>query len=103
MAVRALPDPEAAARPASANTLWRRTADARDRPGADDAAEDPDTGRADARPCARHSRTIVESTGEAAPDHVDHGVARRAERDLRTAPCRPRLCAGACADRLGRR
>jgi hypothetical protein len=40
---------------------------------------------------------------KAAPDHADHGAARRAERDLRAAACRPGLCAGTCADRLGRR
>ena len=54
-------------------------------------------------PGAGHSRTVVEGAGKTAPDHADHGFAGRAERDLRASACRPGLCAGACADRLGRR
>ena len=103
LAVRAVSDPEGAPGPDGADAVGRRAADAGDRPRADDAAENPDPRRADAGPGAGHSRTIVEGAGEAAADHADHGAARRAERDLRAAPCRPRLCAGARAHRLGRR
>ena len=81
----------------------RRTADAGDRPCADDATEDPDPGRADPGIGPGYSRIIVQGPGETAPDDADHGVAGRAERDLRASPCRPGLCAGTCADRLGGR
>ena len=103
LAVRAVSDPEGAPGPDGADAVRRRAADAGDRPRADDAAENPDPRRADAGPCAGHPRTVVEGAGKTAPDHADHGAARRAERHLCAAACRPRLCAGACADRLGRR
>ena len=103
VAVRAVSDPERAPGSDGADIVRRRAADAGDRPRADDAAEDPDSRRADAGAGAGHSRTVVEGAGKAAADHADHRAARRAERHLRAAACRSRLCAGACAHRLGRR
>src|SRR5258708_4110644 len=94
---------EGAPEPVRANAVGRRTADAGNRPCADDAAENPHPRRADAGPGAGHPRTIVEGAGEAAANHADHGAARRAERDLRLAPRRPRLRAGARTHRPGRR
>ena len=48
-----------------------------------------------------YSRTIVEGTGKIAPDHIDHGIAGRAKRDVRAPACRPGVCAGTCADHMG--
>ena len=59
--------------------------------------------RADARLGAGHPRAIVQGVGALAPDHADHGAARRAERHLRAAARRPRLCARTRPHRLGRR
>ncbi|MHC2373624.1 branched-chain amino acid transport system ATP-binding protein [Bradyrhizobium diazoefficiens] len=103
LAVRAVPDPEGAPGPDGADAIRRRAADARDRPRPDDAAADPDPGRADAGPCPRHPRAIVQGADEAAADHVDHGAARRAERHFRATARRPRLCARTRQDRLGGR
>ena len=46
---------------------------------------------------------LSKALDEAAPDHLDHGAARRAERHLRASACRPRLRARARADRMGGR
>ena len=59
--------------------------------------------RADARLGAGHPRAIVQGPGAPATDHADHGAARRAERHLRAAARRPRLCARTRPHRLGRR
>ena len=103
VAVRAVSDPEGAPGPDGADAVRRRAADAGDRPRADDAAENPDPRRAHAGTGAGHPRATVEGAGKIAPDHADHGAAGRAERHLRASACRPRLCAGTCADRVGRR
>ncbi len=103
LAVRTVSDPEGAPGPDGADAERRRAADAGNRPRADDAAQNPDPRRADAGAGAGHSRIAVEGAGKTAPDHADHRAARRAERDFCLAACRPRLCARACADRLGRR
>src|SRR5579859_7577677 len=103
MAVRTVPDPERAAGPAGADAVRRRAADARDRTSADDAAEDPDSRRADARTCAGDPGDAVESARALATDHRHHRVARGAERDVCASARRPRLCARTRADRLGGR
>jgi len=48
-------------------------------------------------------RAIVQGAGAAAADHRDHRAARRADRHLRAAARRPRLCARTRPHRLGRR
>src|SRR5579859_2945122 len=103
MAVRTVPDPERAAGPAGTDAVRRRAADARDRTSADDAAEDPDSRRADARTCAGDPGDAVESARALATDHRHHRVARGAERDVCASARRPRLCARTRADRLGGR
>ncbi len=52
---------------------------------------------------AGHPRAIVQGLGALAADHADHRAARRAERHLRAAARRPRLCARTRPHRLGRR
>src|SRR5579859_2526588 len=61
LAVRTVSDPERASGPARADAVRRRAADARDRTRADDAAEDPDSRRADAGTCAGDPGDAVES------------------------------------------
>src|SRR5580700_1106337 len=103
LAVRPVPDP---ARPPEAgrrNVVRRRAADADHRACADDEAEIAHPRRADARLGAGDPRAIVEGPGALAPDHPDHGAAGRAERHLRAAARRPRLCARTRPHRLGRR
>src|SRR6478672_5663980 len=102
MALRSLPDPEIAAGAGGAHALGRRPADADDRPRADDEAEAAHSRRADAGSGAGDFGAVVEGAGEVAADDADHGFIGRAERDVRAAACRPRLCLGARAHRLGR-
>src|SRR5580692_11074846 len=99
MAVRTVPDSERASGSAGADALGRRTADARDRARADDAAENPDSRRADTWACAGDPGNAVESTRAPASDHRHHRVAWRAERDVCAPACRSRLCARTRADR----
>src|SRR5581483_12511950 len=101
MALRAVSDSARPREPGRGDAIRRRAADADDCPRLDDEAEAADPGRTHARARADHPRTDLAHPGEAAPDHVDQRAARRAERDLRAAACRPRLRAGARPYRLG--
>src|SRR5208337_5102768 len=103
LAARPVPDPERARQTGRAHAVGRRAADAGDRARADDATAPADPRRADAWPGTGDPGAAVQGAGAAAPDARHDGAARGAERHLRAAARRPRVRAGARADRLGRR
>ena len=103
LAVRPVPDPARAAEPGRRHVVGRRAADADHCARADDEAEALDPGRADAGSSARHPRANLQGAGKLAADDQDHRSAWGAERYLRAAARRPRLCARTRAHRLGRR
>ena len=103
LAVRSVSDPARAPEAGGRHAVGRRAADADHCARADDEAEAADPRRADARTGARHPRTDFQGVGAAAADDRHHRAAGRAERHLRAAACRSRLCARTRPHRLGRR
>ncbi len=103
LGLRPVSDPRAAPGAGRAHAVRRRAANAHARTRIDDAAEAAHSRRADAGARSRHSRPAFQGDRTVAARALAHAAARRAERDVRPAPFRPRLCARPRPHYLARR